>query len=128
MESSETRLKLTPGADDGRLTGGLPTIAPEAPMVTPDVVRQIHTLAALRWGAKRIARELGLSKNTVKRYLRAGAAAETQVRPAARRLSPELVAEAIALFDGAAEGNAVVVRRLLAHRGVEISVRTCQEY
>jgi transposase len=128
MESSETRLKLTPGAEDDRLTGGPPTIVSEVPMVTPDVVRQIRTLATLRWGAKRIARELGLSKNTVKRYLRGGMDAETQTRPAARRLTPELVAEAIALFDGPAEGNAIVVRRLLAQRGVEVAVRTCQEY
>jgi transposase len=82
----------------------------------------------MRWGARRIARELGVSRNTVKRYLRCGTAAETQIRPQARRLTAEQLAEAVGLFDGAAEGNAVVVARLLRDRGIEISERTCQEY
>lgn len=88
----------------------------------------IGILSAFRWGAKRIARELGISRNTVKRYVRGGATADKQVRPRARRLTPEEQAEAVRLFDGPAEGNAVVVTRLLRERGIEISVRTCQEY
>jgi DNA-binding NarL/FixJ family response regulator len=38
----------------------------------PEEVQTMLSLAAKGWGAKRIARELGCSKNTVKRYLRAG--------------------------------------------------------
>lgn len=41
-------------------------------MRTPDEVTAIVELKRKGWGAKRIARELGISKNTVKRYLRAG--------------------------------------------------------
>jgi hypothetical protein len=41
-------------------------------MRTPDEVTTILELQGRGWGAKRIARELGISKNTVKRYLQAG--------------------------------------------------------
>jgi len=61
----------------------------------------------------------------VKRYLR-GADAGVQVRPNARALTDEEVAEAQRLFTGAAEGNAVVVQELLAKAGVEAGVRTVQ--
>jgi transposase len=98
----------------------------EVPMVEAEVVRQMRTLAGHGWGAKRIAAELGVARNTVRRYLRGGEAAETQVRPAARRLDDGDRTKAVALFDGAAEGNAVVVQRLLADEGVEASVRTVQ--
>lgn len=132
MDSSETRVILTPlvGSPAGPQgpTELIATIAAEVTMVPPEMVRQIRTLARLRWGAKRIARELGIARNTVKRYLRGGVAAEVQVRPEARCLTAEQVAEAVRLFDGSAEGNAVVVARLLRERGVEVSVRSCQEY
>lgn len=38
-------------------------------MRTPDEVTAILELQRKGWGAKRIARELGIRKNTVKRYL-----------------------------------------------------------
>jgi DNA-binding NarL/FixJ family response regulator len=41
-------------------------------MRTPDEVTAILELQRKGWGAKRISRELGISKNTVRRYLRAG--------------------------------------------------------
>jgi transposase len=99
----------------------------EVPMVAAEVVRQMGRLAELGWGAKRIARELGVARNTVKRYLR-GAPAEVQEHLAARRLDATARAEALRLFDGEAEGNAVVVTRLLRVRdhGVAASVRTVQ--
>lgn len=132
MESTETRLILTPASRSSVLppamTEPLRTMAAEEAMLTPDVIRQIRMLSAFGWGAKRIARELGTSKNTVKRYVRGGAVAEKQIRPAARCLTPEEQAEAVRLFDGPAEGNAVVVTRMLRERGIEISVRTCQEH
>lgn len=132
MESTETRLILTPASRSSVLplaiTEPLRTMAAEEAMLTPDVIRQIRMLSAFRWGAKRIARELGIWKNTVKRSVRGDATAEKQVRLAACRLTPEEQAEAVRLFDGPADGNAVVVTRMLRERGVEISVRTCQEY
>jgi DNA invertase Pin-like site-specific DNA recombinase len=50
-------------------------------MVEPEVVRQMRELLALGWGAKRISRELGIARNTVRRYRREGEAAEAQIRP-----------------------------------------------
>jgi transposase len=95
-------------------------------MLEAESVRQMRELAARRWGAKRIALELGIARNTVRRYLRGGAAAEVQRRPSAQRLDGGARAEALALFDGEAEGNAVVVTELLAQRAVTVSVRTVQ--
>ncbi len=95
-------------------------------MVEPEVVRQLRELAGLGWGHKRIARELGLARNTVRRYLRGGPEAETQVRPRARRLDGEATARAKQLFTTEAEGNAVVVAQELRKDGVEVSVRTVQ--
>jgi transposase len=98
----------------------------EVPMVEQEVVRQMRVLEEAGWGSKRIARELGIARNTVRRYLRRGEAAAAQVRPAARRLDDGAAAKAVALFEGEAEGNAVVVQQMLAEGGVEASVRTVQ--
>jgi transposase len=98
----------------------------EVPMVEAEAVREMRELAARGWGAKRIARELGLARNTVRRYLRGGPAAEVQERPTARCLDDAARAEALALFDGAADRNAVVVADILAQRGVDASIRTVQ--
>ncbi|MGA9525984.1 MAG: IS21 family transposase [Myxococcaceae bacterium] len=95
-------------------------------MVEQEIVRQIRTLAEAGWGAKRIARELGIARNTVRRYLRRGDAAIIQVRPEARALTEAQQARAVELWEGAAEGNAAVVRTLLAGEGIEASLRTVQ--
>ena len=78
-------------------------------MVDPEIVRQLRALHALGWGARRIARELGIARNSVRRYLREGAAAETQTRPGAWTLDSEQRQAARRLLDGAAAGNGVVV-------------------
>lgn len=104
------------------------TVAPpmaEVLMVEAEAVRQMRELAARGWGAKRIAAEMGVARNTVRRYLRGGAVCSQQ-RPLRRSLDQDARAEAVALFDGAAEGNAVVVAEMLAARGIEASVRTVQ--
>jgi transposase len=95
-------------------------------MVEQEVVRRIRVLAEAGWGHKRIAREVGVARNTVRRYLRAVSAADKQVRPKARRLTEAEQQRAVELWTGAAEGNAVVVKALLAQEGVEASVRTVQ--
>lgn len=96
------------------------------PMVDPEVVKQLRALHTMGWGTKRIAGELGISRNSVRRYLRGGVAAETQIRPAARTLSDEQAALACKLLDDEAQGNGVVVQRLLAERDVEVPLRTLQ--
>lgn len=103
-----------------------PRSAEEVQMVEPDVVRQMRELSALGWGSKRIAAELGVARNTVRRYLRGGGSAEVQHRPGARRLDGDARAQARQLFTTTAEGNAVVVHQELKARGVDASVRTVQ--
>src|SRR5881296_2833739 len=99
-----------------------PSVAPpraEVPMVDAEVVRQIRELHRGGWGAKRIARELEVARNTVRRYLRLRTVeAGIQIRPRARQLDAPARAEALRLFDGPAEHNAVVVTQLLRERGV----------
>jgi transposase len=106
------------------------TMAPpvaEARMIEAEAVRRLRQLQARGWGSKRIARELGLARNTVRRYLRGGPVAEKQVRPSARALDESGRASAIALFDGEAEGNAVVITELLRERGYDVALRTVQK-
>ena len=98
----------------------------EVPMVEYEVVRQVRELANAGLGAKRIARELGIARNTVRRYVRGGEAAEKQVRLNARCLDEAAHKRAVALWDGPAEGNAAVVRAMLAAEGVTVSLRTVE--
>ncbi len=108
------------GTEDSRIG------STEVEMVEPEELRHLRELHRRGWGAKSIARELGIARNTVRRYLRGGVAAEEQVRPQARCLDVKQRELAIELLDGAAEGNAAVVKRLLAAKGVEASLRTIQ--
>ena len=97
----------------------------EVPVVEGEIVTAIRELTNRGWGAKAIAAELAIARNTVRRYQR-GAAAGVQVRPSARRLSRDDQAAARRFFQNEAEGNAVVVRQLLADQGCAVSVRTVQ--
>jgi transposase len=106
---------------EDRVRDVAPLVA-EVPMVEAEVVRQMRTLLGYGWGAKRVAKELGIARNTVRRYQR-DPGAEKQVRLKARRLSDEARTQAVALFGREAEGNAVVVRDLL---GTGASLRTVQ--
>lgn len=92
--------------------------AREVPMVEPEAVARIRGLRAAGWGAKRIAREVKMRRNTVRRYIKGGEAAEVQVRPRARLLDDGERRRAEELFAGEAAGNAVVVRELLMAWGV----------
>lgn len=51
-------------------------------MLEPEAVTTIVRLGQSGWGAKRIARTLGIARNTVRRYLNA---ADTQARTSATR-------------------------------------------
>jgi len=94
-------------------------------MRTPDDVTAMVKLKDLGWGVKRIAGELGCSKNTVKRWLRLGGWRPCTVPSRLRRLD--------GLEDWLAErfrrhgGNADVVRQeLVAEKGVVVSLRTVE--
>ena len=99
----------------------------EVPMVDPEVIRQVREFTRLKWGAKRIAAELGLARNTVRRYRRLPVElTPLQQRPGSRRLDATARSRAQQLLAEEAEGNAVVVRRLLVAEGQQASLRTVQ--
>lgn len=98
----------------------------EVSVIEGEVVTAIRTLAARGVGKRAIAREVGVSLNTVRRYVRQPLVGGLQVRPAARRLTDERRREARTLYEGPAGGNAVVVQRLLAERECGVCLRTIQ--
>jgi transposase len=86
---------------------------------------QMRDLASKGWGAKRIARELGVARNTVRRYLRGGSGAEVQCHPTQRRLDSQEMPK-LSRCSTAWPRTKVVVAEMLAQRGIEASVRTVQ--
>src|SRR4029453_5242595 len=98
----------------------------EVPVIDGEMVTAIRALADRGVGKKAIARAVGVSINTVRRYVRQRVEAGHHVRPAARRLTDAWRDEARALYAGPAGGNAVVVQRLLGERGLAISTRTIE--
>lgn len=94
-------------------------------MLEPEIVDRIHELSRQGLGSKRIARQLGISRNSVRRYL-AGAKVGFQERPAARRLDGDTLHEVQNLFGNVAEGNAVVIQQELDRQGIHVELRTLQ--
>jgi transposase len=94
-------------------------------MLKPEVVDRIRELSGQGLGSKRIARQLGISRNSVRRYL-AGATVGFQERPAARRLDSGTLREVHDLYGTVAEGNAVVIQQELVSRGIHVELRTLQ--
>jgi transposase len=111
-QSNETRVHLRSKQEDTR-------------MVKPEIVDRIRELAGQGLGSKRIAREVRVSRNSVRRYL-AGATAGFQQRPAARLLDAATLREVHDLFGTVAEGNTVVIQQELARRGLHFDLRTLQ--
>jgi transposase len=103
----------------------LRTTQEDTRMLEPEVVDRIHELSGQGLGSKRIARQLGVSRNTVRRYL-AGATVGFQQRSRARRLDDHTLRDVHALFGTVAEGNAVVIQQELASRGIDVELRTLQ--
>jgi transposase len=97
----------------------------DARMLEPEVVDRIREFSGQGLGSKRIARELGVSRNSVRRYL-AGATVGFQERPAARRLDAVTLREVHDLFGTVAEGNTVVIQQELVRRGFHVELRTLQ--
>ncbi len=98
----------------------------EVSVLEGELVATIRELASRGVGSKAIARTVGVARNTVRRYLRRTVPAGVQTRPKAQRLPERARAEARELYEGAAEGNAVVVHRLLRERGIDVGVRTVE--
>ena len=94
-------------------------------MLEPDVVDGIRELSGQGLGSKRITRQLGISRNSVRRYL-AGATVGFQERLAAQALDGPTLSEVHQLFGTVAEGNTVVIQQELATRGIQIDLRTLQ--
>src|SRR5437870_10458315 len=98
----------------------------EVPVVEGELVLAIRALADCGVGSKAIARAVGVARNTVRRYLRQSIESTGQVRPTSRRLTDDRRVEARTRYEGPGGGNAVVVQRLLAERGLTVSVRTIE--
>jgi transposase len=103
----------------------LRTTQEDTRMLKPEVVDRIRELSGQGLGSKRIARQLGISRNAVRRYL-AGATVGFQERPAARRLDSATLRDVHNLFGTVAEGNAVVIQQELSSRGIHVELRTLQ--
>lgn len=94
-------------------------------MQTPEAVAAMMRLHELGWGIKRIARELGCSKHTVKGYLRRGG--WTPCRHPARRQTLGELKDWLAARFRQHRGNADVVRQELQQvHGVTVSLRTVE--
>jgi transposase len=94
-------------------------------MLAPQEVQKMLALSALGWGAKRISRELGCSRNTVREYLRQGGWRPMDVSGRGSVLAPhgEWLAERLRQH----RGNADVVRQDLARElGIAVSLRTVE--
>jgi transposase len=111
----EDQVSVAPPVTDGRREG----------MRAPDEVAAMLRLHALGWGTRRIAAELGCSRETVQRYLAAGGwrPCRTAGRPGALAGHGAWLAERLRRH----RGNADVVRQeLAAELGIEVSLRTVE--
>src|ERR687883_1368465 len=111
----DDRVSVAPPVDDGRRQG----------MRAPDEVAAMLRLHALGWGTRRIAAELGCSRETVQRYLAAGGwrPYRNPARPGALAGHGAWLAERLRRH----RGNADVVRQeLAAELGIEVSLRTVE--
>jgi transposase len=91
----------------------------------PEDVQAMLKLASLGWGSKRIAAELGCSRNTVRRYLRQGGWQPYQapVRPGRLQDHAQWLQERFRQH----RGNCDVVRQDLKRElGLEVSLRTVE--
>ncbi|WP_168187931.1 IS21 family transposase [Synechococcus sp. CB0101] len=100
-------------------------MAAEMPVQTPQDVEAMQRLSAAGWGRRRIARELGCSPETVRKYLRQGGwqpygkPCRTSVLDGQREwLRQRFLAH---------RGNADVLRQELAsEKGIKVSLRTVE--
>lgn len=103
---------------------GLPMSRREG-MLEPEEVGRMLRLQELGWSAKRIARETGVAKNTVKRYLAAGGYVPYQTPQRAGKLAGREAWLEAQFFQH--RGNCDVVRQMLEREhGVVVSLRTVE--
>jgi len=94
-------------------------------MRTPEEVSAMLALQARGWGTKRIASELGCSRNTVKRWLSEGG--WRSMSPVSRSKSLDGLEDWLSERFRRHAGNADVVRQeLLAEKGISVSLRTVE--
>ena len=94
-------------------------------MLEPEAVSAILRLSELGWGSKRISRELGISRNTVKQYLAAGGWTAYQ-QPERKKALDGLEAWLRERFRRH-RGNADVLRQeLAAEKAICVSLRTVE--
>ena len=98
---------------------------PRAQMVKSDEVEAMLHLRALGWGLRRIARELGCSKNTVKRYVAADGWMTYSRQTGGGKLEDQEAWLKERFFQH--RGNAEVVRQdLVREQGIDVSLRTVE--
>lgn len=94
-------------------------------MKTPEDVAAMLRLHQLGWGSKSIARELGIARNTVKRYLRQGGWMPYR-RPDRVRCLENLESWLREEFIRHRGNAAVVHQELSRQHGIEVTLRTVQ--
>jgi transposase len=94
-------------------------------MQTPEDVQAMLKLALLGWGSKRISRELGCSRNTVRSYLRQGGwqPYQSPQRPGRLAAYRDWLADRFRQHRGACD---VVRQELQREHGVKVSLRTVE--
>ena len=98
---------------------------PRAQMMKSDEVEAILHLRELGWGLRRIAREFGCSKNTVKRYVAVDGWTAYSRRTGGGKLEDQAAWLKARFFQH--RGNAEVVQQdLLRERSVDVSLRTVE--
>jgi len=94
-------------------------------MLEPEAVSAMLRMKELGWGTRRIARQLGVSRNTVKRYIEAGGWCAYR-QPQRRKLLDDHAGWLKERFERH-HGNADVVRQeLAAEKRIVVSLRTIE--
>jgi len=94
-------------------------------MLEPDAVATMLRLKGQGWGTRRISRELGVSRNTVRSYIGAGGW-RAYKQPARRKVLDRHISWLRERFERH-RGNADVVRQeLIAEKGLVVSLRTIE--
>ena len=113
---------------DNKGCGGVPSLEPmvlEMAVQSPEDVEAMRRLAAAGWGRRRIAKELGCSPETVRKYLRQGGW-QPYGKPS-RSSTLDGQREWLRQRFLAHRGNADVVRQELAsEKGIQVSLRTVE--